>query len=213
MEVAKVILDYLRLFVPYVTIGVLLLIFIFNFKENIAGLIDRITKYKGLGQEFEASQRAQELKGSNIKKEDLPIEDNVSSPAKELSPEDMAKRLESEKQNTLFWEFRYLDYYLVERTKQVLRWFSTLENKCKLSKFETEWGCIIQNTSERSVILDVLKKHQLIVEFIVEDSNLCMEITKKGKCYVQRLPDLGFTLLKETLMRVNERAYQKTRMT
>jgi len=92
-------------------------------------------------------------------------------------------RLEEQFQEALrasvSWKFRYLTFYLVPNSKQVLYWFSQRSPQSR-SDFHTLWGLVIPHAHERDTILRVLLEHGLLHE-----TDESLQITQEGYSFLQ----------------------------
>jgi hypothetical protein len=65
--------------------------------------------------------------------------------------------------NAIYWFYRFLDIFLVPRTKQILRWFANSLGANK-DLYELTWGPVVGNPLQLSVILNVLLENQLLAQ-------------------------------------------------
>jgi len=188
MNKAQIVLEYFKIILsPQIVAGVVVAIFILLFKNDIRSLILRIAKISlpGGGEllttQLERSVEAPEkAKDEQLKS----TTDSVDLPANlSLTPEqvDIVRKLfRAERANAGLWEYRYLNYFLVQYTQRVLDWLSSLESGTSLSLFSNFWLPLIPNSNERLAILNALQAHNLI-----KTTGEYIEITPKGREYVK----------------------------
>jgi hypothetical protein len=86
----------------------------------------------------------------------------------------------AERARAYFWEYYYLNYYLVPSTQQVLKWFASLQAPIPFSLFDTLWLPTIPEAKERKAIHDALERHYLIATV-----NTLISVTPKGHEYIE----------------------------
>lgn len=79
----------------------------------------------------------------------------------------------------LYWEFQYLNYFLVQNSKRVLAWFSTFQSPMTLVDFHAKWTPYIFMHTERQSILNAL-----VARGLLEIQDNLVSITTKGREYV-----------------------------
>lgn len=177
MEYLKIILS------PQIIVGLIVIFFAFQFKENIKKLIDRIANIKlPGGGELATPQKEKEfgdLKEPPIPQEVLPVlPGELKLNAEEVKS--VKELFNAERAKAYLWEYRYLNYYLAPNTQKVLDWLSSFEQRSTIDYFDTLWMQAIQNADERLAIVNALQKHHLI---LITD-NLIV-VTPKGKEYIE----------------------------
>ena len=131
MQVAELVLEYLRLFLSAPVIaGAIALAFLLQFRAQIAGLIDRIWRIKFPGGELSTSQeeRSRELVRPTANVEPSAPAVALPSTLSTVSPQQAAELkeiLKSERSHATLWEYRYLNYFLVRGTQMVLDWLAS----------------------------------------------------------------------------------------
>ena len=83
-------------------------------------------------------------------------------------------------ENTRYWEFMYLNLFLVTNTKQVLLWFYSNRLVCSRQVYDQRWWTQIPDSNQRKIILDVLLSHELLFKSPQE-----IAITPKGSSFVE----------------------------
>jgi hypothetical protein len=174
------VLDYLKVVLTWPVIsGSLIAVFLFLFKSQISGLINRIGRIKFPGGEVSMSQQEKiELASPG------PVAPPVSQALPQglhLSPEQIKQiesYLASERAATRVWEYRFLNYFFAQATQNVLDWFVSLQQSTTVSAFEAIWMHAIQNAQERTAILHALQMHVLI-----NISGETITLTDKGREY------------------------------
>ena len=88
------------------------------------------------------------------------------------------------------WEYRYLIYYLVRGTQEVLDWLIGLPQATTYAHFDSTWLPIIPSANERQAIINALQAHHLIQ---YDDETGLIQVTPKGQEYQEwrgKLPPL-----------------------
>lgn len=181
MELAKIVLEYLKVFLSTQVVTVIvLLVFIGLFKKNLANLIDRIHAIKFPGGEVSTPQL------EKLKDEKQSITDKTSPTPKSanIAPEENIETIKSlydaERARAYFWEYSYLNYYLVPQTQVTLDWLATCTSPVSISLYDTMTSPAVSDPSERHAILNALQRHHLI--FI---ENNIITISEKGREYIK----------------------------
>ena len=189
MEIASLVLEYLKVLLsPQIIAGVVVLVFLYLFREDVKALFLRVAKIKFPGgAEVSTSQSERKIKEEGIEQEPLPALELPPS----LTPQQrevVESILKAERATSYLWEYRYLNYFLVYRTQVVLDWLISLKRPTTYSHFDAMWLPIIPSANERGAIINALQAHHLIQ---VVDSTI--QVTPKGKEYQQwrgELPNL-----------------------
>lgn len=186
MECARIVLEYLRVFLSGQAIaGAVAINFIFLFKVQIGNLIDRIKELNFPGGGLKTSQLGREkleLPSKGQKPESLPAEEpstNVTVASPQPNVEKLQKQVNAERARAYLWEYRYLNYYLARGTQEILDWFAGLQTNTTVSLFDTIWLPAIPSAQERRAIIGALQAHWLIV--ITGD---VIEVSPKGREYL-----------------------------
>lgn len=181
----QLILEYIRTIATWPIIVFLsALIFLFTFKDALDQFIRNIGSLKFPWGEIQANQQQKKespKEGSNLSDSYLILNKDQQEGLKKAIDELVATeartstekaQLEREAQNAVkqlwetakYWEFQYLNYYLVPNTKRVLKWFSTRPEGASSQLFHLMWeGAIVGSQSEREAILGALQAHNLIM--------------------------------------------------
>ena len=111
-------------------------------------------------------------------------------------PHTLDNQSEAEQMKALayFWEYNYLDYYLVYNSKKALCWFyrySSEQNKITYLYYDASFKLSTPNANERVAIIAALTNHYLILHN-PDKNNESFYISPKGKEYVdtKKLLDL-----------------------
>ena len=185
MNTSQLILEYCRVaFSMPVVVLVVSLVCILMFKKEIRGLFSRVGSLK-IGA-FEATA-SQSKMINQVKDSTLPSQISIESSnatasivnetdgaSKDASPELIA----AEKARAVFWEYRFLDFFLVLNTQKVFDWFLNLNERATLPLYDAIWSQSIPDPNERMAIIGALKSHHLIQ--LVDG---LFEVTPKGKEY------------------------------
>ena len=170
------ILNYAQLLLGWPFLSFIFLsIFLYTFKDTIKDLIRRMHSDHPLFKIQQSNTTQDKSINSNI------IQDNKSSTEKiDINKEyDKLLNIANQwRQTAYIWEYRYLSYYLVPNTKQVLGWLN--DNKSvPIEIYDSLWRNSIPEANERIAILDALKRHNLIFE-----KDNILNITDKGSEYI-----------------------------
>jgi hypothetical protein len=182
MNTWEIILEYVRAFTSaQIVIGVVVIFFFIRFKQDIRDILARLGTIKFPGGEI--STQLQQTKAEKLESSKKPeAQDTPSLPqGLTLTPDQIKKVSEyivAERANAYLWEYRYLNYFLVPHTQQVLDWFVSLAQSTSLRFYDSFWQPAIVSSQERKAILDALQQHHLI-----EITSDLIEITPKGKEY------------------------------
>ncbi len=133
MDIARLILDYLKVFLsPQVVAGVLALVFFRSFREDIKTLIGRIAKIRfpgGIDLSTSQAERHRELPVSETPAGHVPRGEPVTLPQNlTLTPEQVEQVqqvFQAERARAYLREYRYLNYYLAPHTQSVLDWLAS----------------------------------------------------------------------------------------
>lgn len=184
MEWFQIVLEYLKVFLStQVIAGIIAIVFFKTFKDDIKALILRIAKIRlPGGGELSTPQLEKRYNEKPIADKTLPEPQSTDLQVniQEDKIETVRALYNAERARAYFWEYSYLNYYLVPSTQRVLDWFASVTAPVSLSLFDTLWLPTITDAKERKAILDALEKHYLIV--IV---NELISVTPKGHEYIE----------------------------
>lgn len=185
MSCAQTVLEYLRVVLSMpIAVLTVSLVFILLFKKEIRGLIDRIASLKFGG--FEATASQSRMSNQVMDNPAVP----AASPDPQIetaqgtnavlsaSPNAAQEVLDAERARASFWEFRFLDFFLVPNTQRVLDWLLSLNERATVPLYDAIWSQSIHDSNERMAILDALRNHYLI-QFV----DGLIEVTPKGREY------------------------------
>jgi hypothetical protein len=184
-EIAEIVLEYLKVFLSsQMIIGIVAVVFLLVFRKAIKALIQRIIKFKlPGGSEIFASQ-AERTKEENASLKEKPPDVPIIDPdSLTLSKDDIDKLkayVDAERARAAFWEYEYLNLYLVPNTQIILEWLSKLPQPTTIPLFDSIWSTIIPNAPEREAIFNALTNHHLIIV-----KNSLIEVTPKGHEYIK----------------------------
>lgn len=109
-------------------------------------------------------------------------------------PRDTAAQLVALRQLATFWEYRYLNMFLVHRTQVVLNWLIDRQNKgqtTSIGYYDAELTARVVSPGERAAVLKALEAHALVVV-----NGGLLAVTDKGLDYAHwrgPLPQLPAT--------------------
>lgn len=187
MEIAKLVLEYLKAFLTPTFVGGCVVVFtLLRYDAQFKTLINRIWRVKFPGGEFETSQieKAQEdIKGSSeplsiTKTEEETLPENLTLTPEQL--EIVTQHINAANMAARLWEYRFLNFFLARASQRVLDWLAALDHKVTTTLFDSIWLPIIPSLQERVAIIHALENHYLIT---------CMgeliEVTPKGREYIE----------------------------
>lgn len=188
MEIATLVLEYLKVFLSTpVVAGVTVIAFFVLFKEDIRGLLKRIARIKFPGGgEFSITQIERASEELPPRGEQPLVMQSVAPTLPDnltLTPEQVkvvGEVFSAERARAALWEYRYLNYFLARSTQRVLDWLAALNVRTTTSLFDAYWLPVIQNAEERRAIVNALQAHYLIAL-----NGDVIEVTPKGREYLQ----------------------------
>jgi len=143
---AQLILDYIKVILsPQVIAGAVGFTLLALFRDAFKALLLRIAKIRlPGGTEVSTSQITKAEEAAENKPLDrLP----PAEPPPPLPPsldhnelEQVKQLLDAERARAYLWEYRYLNYFLVYHTQQVLDWFASFPSPTSLSLFDSAWA-------------------------------------------------------------------------
>jgi hypothetical protein len=180
------VLDYLEvLLTAPVLFSIVAILFILFFKEDIKALLLRIAKIKlpgGTEVSTPQSERSTEEKNTD---DDPPIVNStpITGLPNDLTPQqqrEIEQIIRAHISTAFLWEYRYLNYFLVRRTQDVLDWFINLGQDTSYSYFDSAWIPFIPAANERQAIFNALESHHLIQ---YNQQTGMIQVTPKGREY------------------------------
>jgi hypothetical protein len=186
MDVAQLVLDYLRVFLSGPVIaGAFGVTFLFLFRSEIGDLVNRIIRIRGPGgSEVVASQQAKKREEIVARADPPQLEHPVTLPkditltAEQREP--VLQLIGSERANAALWEYRYLNVYLARGTQAVLDWLGKTDGPISLRFIDSHLQTFIPDARERDAINAALQKHHLI-----NVAGDFVKITPKGREYLE----------------------------
>jgi len=142
---AQLILDYIKAILsPQVIAGAVGFTLLALFRNDFKALLLRVAKIRlPGGTEVSTSQITKAEEAAENKPLDRPPSADppprlpASLDQKEL--EQVKQLLDAERARAYLWEYRYLNYFLVYHTQQVLDWFASLSSPTSLALFDSAW--------------------------------------------------------------------------
>lgn len=131
--------------------------------------------------------------GAQAGSEQVTSGSTTSIPSNASVPPDQAVFVEL-RQQAIFWEYRYLNLFLVHRTQTVLDWLIDRQAKGQLTTvgyYDAELTSRVVSPGERAAILQAVEAHALVAV-----NNTLLVVTDKGLDYVRwrgPLPQLPTT--------------------
>lgn len=215
MEIAKLILEYLKVLLSGPVLLFSFIVFVaFRYKGKVTDFFNAIINRLGSAEKglIEISKFGKIEFSQSAQKEQVLDEGQILKPPEkgqaldqhrmpeselpklgELTKEQMDKiitklqiHIKDEKAKTdfwqssaLFWEYSYLNYFLVPGTQTVFEWINNSKNPITVGGFHVFWLELIPNENERNAILQALLRHYLIE---IDKENF-ITVTPKGKDY------------------------------
>jgi len=184
MEWWRLVLEYLKVFLSaHVIIGAVALIFFKIFQDEIKELIKRIAKIRLPGGGELSTPQLEKLSSEK------PIEDKTTpEPQSADLPINVAQEnveglkalYNAERARAYFWEYSYLNYFLVPATQKTLDWIASCRAPLSLTLYDTLMTPSASDPKERKAILDALEKHHLI-----KIENSLITVNPKGYEYIE----------------------------
>ena len=185
MDISKLILEYLKVVLTApVLFSIVAIIFIFQFSEDIKALLLRIAKIRlPGGTEVSTSQSnrpaAEEpkMKMEPTASKEVPIQGLPKDmPQEQLQA--IEQIIRSHIATSYLWEYRYLNYFLVRGTQEVLDWLIELKQPTTYALYDSIWLPLVPTANERVARINALQAHHL-----VQDQNGLIKVTPKGLEY------------------------------
>lgn len=160
--------------------------FMILFKKELKALIERIRSVEFPGGSVTASQAQMSATAATIEVPSNPAlqTEGTQLPSDvKLSPDDqkrMAELFEAETARAAFWEYQFLNRFLVFNTQRVLDWLAGLPQRTTMQMYDAFWTPLIQDSMERQAIISALQNHHLI-----SITGALIEVTPKGREYLQ----------------------------
>lgn len=184
MEIAKLILDYLKVFLSSsVIIGAVAVTFLCFFKDDIKTLIQRIVKIRFPGGSELSTSQLKKTSEAPPAKEEPPTPVEAPPLPQSLGPKDLEtirQLLEAEHARAALWEYRYLNFFLARRTQEFLDWLANLPVSTTVMFADAFWMPSVPDVNERKAVLNALMTHHL-----VQLKGKLIEVTPKGKEYIK----------------------------
>lgn len=218
MEIAELVLEYLK---AVVTFPVLLAGLAIYFRQEFRGILGRVARIRlPGGGEVEISQLdrsrdeirhalpaepelleagASSMGAGQVVETEGGVagtsgavgvgEDVAGGTPSENEAETLRQQVRAMTEAAAMWEFRYLNRFLVRRTQLMLQWFADREDfPPTLLSYDALFSDSIPDARERTAVLDALLQHHL-----VQRVDGLLKISNKGKLFLQwrgPLPDL-----------------------
>lgn len=189
MEIAKLVLEYLKaILVAPVIGGVIFIVFISMFRAEIAGLIARILSIKAGGMELltqselSKTEKLEKVPASTTPITDVKMPEEVEKKLATLGEQkkEIEALFSAERANATIWQFRFLNFYLAPVSKQFLAWLASTTQPPSVALTETIWVPRVPNPAERTAVWNALTNHGL-----VENRSGLLMVTPKGREYLQ----------------------------
>lgn len=186
MTVALLVLEYVRVLCSGPVVSVIaVLIFLVMFREDVKALMLRVASIRlPGGAEFHASQSAQQEREARAAARPVPDPEPEPQPLNfngltAQQREEIENIIRGERANAYLWEYRYLNFFLVYRTQQVLDWLASVPQPVSIQLYSSYWLPSIPSAEERAVIITALAAHSLL-----QVRGEAVEVTAKGREYL-----------------------------
>lgn len=181
MSTSELWLEYARLLLaaPFMTASTVIAIAVI-FRKSIGLLISRIGSIKlpGGGEvttQYERTEIAIRTAGANPPE---PLPGSTDLPTLPPASADLEAQLRAQREAAYLWEYRYLNYFLVRGTQEILDWLASREAPTTFANFDAWISDQIADPRERDAVLRALQKHHLI-----QIQNTMIRVTPKGHEY------------------------------
>lgn len=181
----KLVLEYLKVVLSWpVVVGIGSIIAGVCFKEEVRGLINRISSFKILGQELATQQSkidsevAEDGAVQPVPADDAPL---LALDGFQLTPAQQAQIRETftaERAAARIWEYRYLNYFFAPSTQAVLDWLVALGAGTTFDAYEAYWVNRIPYAGERQAVIHALQMH-----LCIQIDGPTIAVSEKGKEY------------------------------
>jgi hypothetical protein len=158
--------------------GILIVLFVFRYNDEFKSLLNRISKLPG-GVEL-TTQQADKVKTEKQINDKVSSEPQSLAPAISTTDETFKKLFEAERARAYFWEYSYLNYFLVQTTQRALDYFNSLTAPITVGLYDSLFTPTIPESVERQAIISALQRHHLI-----NIENDLITVTPKGREYIQ----------------------------
>src|SRR5207249_2538621 len=153
--------------------------------DDLKAMLLRIAKIRFPGGTEISTSQSENQEKEAAEKQKPPPTPQTGLPALpvELMPQQRAaveEIIRAERATTYLWEYRYLNYFLVYHTQQVLDWLASLQQPITLRYFDSFWLPLIPSANERNAVITALQAHHLI-----QVTNDLIQVTPKGREYQQ----------------------------
>ena len=186
VETTVTLIEYLKvLLTGPVLFSLVAIVFIMIFKEDIKALLLRIAKITLPGgtevSTPQSARTAEEAIPANEPNVDnsVPIQ-NLPNDLNQQQKQAVEQLVRSHIATSYLWEYRYLNYFLVRGTQEVLDWLIGLPQSTTYAHFDSTWLPIIPSANERQAIINALQAHHLVQ---VDNKTGIIEVTPKGREY------------------------------
>lgn len=176
-------LKYLSLFVAWPLITLIIVVYVTKvFREPISFWLRNLTVKYG-DATISSNQPLEKNKNVELKQEQKKPKDGPTQYIESVSTtdsEELKKLILLWRENAYIWEYKYLNFFFVANTKNVLYWLYGTSS-ASLGTYHNIFSEKIPDVSERSAILTALENHFLIQ---ITGASI-VEVTPKGKEYAE----------------------------
>jgi hypothetical protein len=175
--------------------GGIIIFFALRFKSSFGSLLSAITDRIKNVQGYKKTKEGHEVTFKSQTSTEDKVLPNVSKKPPEGSPErtedtkwpednaqdvnTLKQLVKSERASRYLWEYRFLNYFLVRKTQDVLDWLISCEKPPTIELFDNFWFHVIPDKTEREAVFNALNEHTLIQ---LTDGAL-ISVTPKGEEY------------------------------
>lgn len=181
----KLVLEYLKVLLAWpVVVGAGGIAAGIYFREELKGLLNRISSVKIMGQEVALQQANVALERETAPAPESGADEGGQAPdldVMHLNPAEqdvIRQAFESERTAARLWEYRFMNYFFAPTTQAVLNWLAQ-QAAVTVDGFEATWMHQIPNGQERKAVITALQMHQC-----VEVNGALVTVTEKGRDYM-----------------------------
>ncbi len=184
----ELVLEYLKVILTApVIFGAVAFVVIFKFGDDIKSLIGRIAKIRlGSGLEVSTLQSERLAKEENQNRDQpQPTGEAVDELPQELTPDERERVeaiIKSHSEVARWWEYQYLNFFLVRKTQVALDWLVTQNQSVAAQMYDSVFMPWVPSSDERNSMINALERHHLI---LFDNKTMTITVTPKGREYQQ----------------------------
>lgn len=173
------ILEYLKVLLSVQMVScIIIIVFLSIYHVEVKGILNRIIKLPG-GVELSTPQ-SEKVKTENPMTDKVSSEPQSSAPPIPAHDETFKKLYDAERARAYFWEYSYLNYFLVAATQRTLDYLASLTAPISVALYDSLLTPLVSEAVERKAILSALERH-----ILVTIENDLINVTPKGREYIE----------------------------